>query len=63
MAETEYVVRGRGYLRNSKDLEEIALKMQGGTPVLLRDVPRIEIGPDERRGIAALNGQGDPWLG
>jgi Cu(I)/Ag(I) efflux system membrane protein CusA/SilA len=59
MAETEYVVRGRGYLRNTKDLEEIALKMQGGTPVLLRDVARIELGPEERRGIAELNGEGE----
>jgi Cu(I)/Ag(I) efflux system membrane protein CusA/SilA len=57
MSETEYVVRARGYLRNSRDLEEIALKMQGGTPVLLRDVARIELGPEERRGIAELNGQ------
>ena len=45
MAETEYVVRGRGYLRNAGDLEQIALKVQGGTPVLLRDVARIELGP------------------
>jgi copper/silver efflux system protein len=59
MSETEYVVRGRGYLRNTGDLEEIALKMQGGTPVLLRDVARIELGPEERRGIAELNGQGE----
>jgi Cu(I)/Ag(I) efflux system membrane protein CusA/SilA len=59
MSETEYVVRGRGYLRNSKDLEEIALKMHGGTPVLLRDVARVELGPEERRGIAELNGQGE----
>jgi Cu(I)/Ag(I) efflux system membrane protein CusA/SilA len=59
MSETEYVVRGRGYLRNTKDLEEIALKMRGGTPVLLRDVARIELGPEERRGIAELNGQGE----
>src|SRR6516165_1096593 len=59
MAETEYVVRGRGYLRNTGDLEQIALKMQGGTPVLLRDVARIELGPEERRGIAELNGQGE----
>jgi len=63
MSETEYVVRGRGYLRNTKDLEEIALKMQGGTPVLLRDVARIELGPEERRGIAELNGQGITVLG
>jgi len=59
MSETEYVVRGRGYLRNTKDLEQIALKMQRGTPVLLRDVARIELGPEERRGIAELNGQGE----
>src|SRR5438093_7144041 len=59
MAETEYVVRGRGYLRNTGDLEQIALKMQGGTPVLLRDVARVELGPEERRGIAELNGQGE----
>src|SRR5215470_10277088 len=59
MAETEYVVRGRGYLRNTGDLEQIALKMQGGTPVVLRDVARIELGPEERRGIAELNGQGE----
>jgi Cu(I)/Ag(I) efflux system membrane protein CusA/SilA len=59
MSETEYVVRGRGYLRNTKDLEEIALKMQGGTPVLLRDLARVELGPEERRGIAELNGEGE----
>jgi copper/silver efflux system protein len=59
MAETEYVVRGRGYLRNAGDLEQIALKMQGGTPVLLRDVAHVELGPEERRGIAELNGQGE----
>src|SRR5438477_3163563 len=59
MSETEYVVRGRGYLRNSKDLESIVLKMEGGTPVLLRDVARIELGPEERRGIAELNGTGE----
>src|SRR5438132_1519896 len=59
MAETEYVVRGRGYLRNAGDLEQIALKVQGGTPVLLRDVAHVELGPEERRGIAELNGQGE----
>src|SRR5947209_6911461 len=59
MSETEYVVRGRGYLRNTGDLEQVVLKMQGGTPVLLRDVARIELGPEERRGIAELNGTGE----
>jgi len=59
MTETEYVVRGRGYLRGTSDLENVVLKMEGGTPVLLRDVARIELGPDERRGITELNGQGE----
>jgi Cu(I)/Ag(I) efflux system membrane protein CusA/SilA len=59
MAEREYMVRGRGYLRGTDDLERIVLKSEGGTPVLLRDVARIEIGPDERRGITELNGEGE----
>jgi Cu(I)/Ag(I) efflux system membrane protein CusA/SilA len=59
LSETEYLVRGRGYLRNSKDLEQVVLKMQGGTPVLLREVARVELGPDERRGIAEMNGEGE----
>jgi len=59
MTETEYVVRGRGYLRGVSDIETIVLKMEGGTPVLLRDVARVELGPDERRGITELNGQGE----
>src|SRR5437870_7436724 len=44
MAESEHVVRGRGYVRNTGDLEQIAGKMQGGTPVLLRDVAHVELG-------------------
>ena len=59
MAETEYVVRGRGYLRGTSDLEQVVLKSEGLTPVLLRDVARVELGPDERRGLAELNGQGE----
>ena len=59
MTETEYVVRGRGYLRGTDDIGNIVLKMEGGTPVLLRDVARVELGPDERRGITELNGQGE----
>jgi Cu(I)/Ag(I) efflux system membrane protein CusA/SilA len=59
MTETEYVVRGRGYLRGVADIEQIMLKADGGTPVLLKDVARVEIGPDERRGIAELNGEGE----
>ena len=59
MAEREYMVRGRGYLRGKEDIERIVLKSEGGTPVLLRDVARVELGPDERRGIAELNGEGE----
>lgn len=63
MAETEYIVRGRGYLRGTGDLEKIVLKAQNGTPILLRDVARVELGPDERRGLAELNGEGEAVSG
>jgi copper/silver efflux system protein len=59
MAETEYMVRGRGYLRGKADIEGLVLMAAGGTPVLVRDVARVELGPDERRGIAELNGEGE----
>ena len=59
MGETEYMVRGRGYLRGKADLEQIVVKADRGTPVLLRDIARVELGPDERRGIAELNGEGE----
>jgi Cu(I)/Ag(I) efflux system membrane protein CusA/SilA len=59
LSETEYMVRGRGYLRNSNDIEQVVLNAENGTPVLLRDVARVELGPDERRGIAELNGEGE----
>jgi len=63
MSEREYMVRGRGYLRGIGDLENIVLKSEGGTPVLLRDVAHIELGPDERRGLTELNGQGEVAAG
>lgn len=59
LAETEFMVRGRGYLRNTKDLEQIVLKSEGGAPVLLRDIARVELVPDERRGVTELNGEGE----
>jgi len=60
MSETEYMVRGRGYLRNVGDLGNVVLKAElNGTPVLLKDVARIQLGPDERRGIAEMNGTGE----
>jgi len=59
MAETEYMVRGRGYLRGKQDIEQLVVKAERGTPVLLRDLARVELGPDERRGVAELNGEGE----
>jgi Cu(I)/Ag(I) efflux system membrane protein CusA/SilA len=59
IAETEYAVRGRGYFRDANDIEAIVLKAEGGTPVLLRDVARVELAPDERRGVTELNGEGE----
>ena len=59
LSEFEFMVRGRGYIRSAKDLEDVVLKNEGGTPVLVRDVARVELGPDERRGITELNGEGE----
>ncbi|MBF0625750.1 MAG: efflux RND transporter permease subunit [Magnetococcales bacterium] len=59
MAETEYVVRGRGYLRGVEDIGGIVLKEVNGAPVRLADVARVELGPDERRGLAELDGEGE----
>jgi Cu(I)/Ag(I) efflux system membrane protein CusA/SilA len=59
LSEFEYVVRGRGYLKGIGDLQKIVLKNDGGTPVLLQDVARVELGPDERRGLTELNGDGE----
>lgn len=59
LAEFEYVIRGRGYLKSINDLGNVVLKTSKGTPVLLRDVARVELGPDERRGITELNGEGE----
>jgi Cu(I)/Ag(I) efflux system membrane protein CusA/SilA len=59
LSEFEYVVRGRGYVKSLADLSNVVLKVDKGTPVLLKDVARIELGPDERRGITELNGDGE----
>lgn len=59
MAETEYIVRGRGYLRGKGDIEMLVVKSDNGTPVLIRDIARVELGPDERRGLTELNGEGE----
>ena len=59
MAETEYMVRGRGYLRGKGDIENLVLKAQNGTPVRIADISRVELVADERRGITELNGEGE----
>ena len=59
LSEFEFLVRGRGYLKGIPDLENIVLKTRGGTPVLLKDVAQVELGPDERRGLTELDGDGE----
>ena len=59
MAEAEYMVRGRGYIRGKADLETLVVKSEKGTPVLIRDVARVELGPDERRGLSEMDGEGE----
>jgi len=59
LAETEYMLRGRGYLRGIDDIEGLVVKADGGVPVLVRDIANVELVPDERRGIADLDGEGE----
>ncbi|SOD22830.1 efflux RND transporter permease subunit [Nitrosomonas ureae] len=56
----EYMIRGRGYIESTADIEKIAVGVNAhGTPILLRDVASVRLGPDMRRGLAELNGQGE----
>lgn len=59
LAEAEYMVRSRGYLRSLDDFRTIPLSVTGATPLLLRDVATVQIGPEMRRGIAELDGEGE----
>lgn len=60
MGETEFMVRGLGYISSVEDLELVVVGHDGrGTPILLRDVARVGIGPELRRGVAELDGQGE----
>ncbi len=63
MTETEYMVRGRGYLRGIGDIENLVVKADGGTPILIGDLARVELVPDERRGVTELNGEGETVAG
>ena len=58
----EYVVRGKGYIKSIEDIENIVVAMNGrgtGTPVLIKDIADVSLGPDMRRGIAELDGKGE----
>lgn len=57
----EYMVRGRGYIKQLSDVENIVVgtSKQGGTPILIKNLGTVTLGPDIRRGIADLDGQGD----
>jgi Cu(I)/Ag(I) efflux system membrane protein CusA/SilA len=59
VSETEFAIRGRGYIKSLSDLEQIVVKNDRGVPVLLKDVARVELTPDERRGITEMNGEGE----
>jgi len=58
-AGTEYIVRGRGYIKSVADIENVPVDVSNGTPVLLKDVARVRLGPQIRRGIAELDGKGE----
>jgi len=55
----EYMLRGRGYIRTVRDLEVIPVGVSGGTPVYLKDVANVQLGPEIRRGLAELDGKGE----
>ena len=60
LAETEFILRVKGYIQNLDDLRKVAVGVgKDGVPILLRDVANVQFGPDERRGIADLNGDGE----
>lgn len=60
MAEHEYAVRGRGYITDKNMLEQVVVGTDGkGTPILIKDIGRVQIGGNIRRGLAELNGEGE----
>jgi len=59
LAETEFMVRATGYLQTLSDFRAIPLRLDGGVPVTLGDVAHVQLGPEMRRGIAELDGEGE----
>jgi len=64
MAETEFMVRGLGYFKSLADVEKVPVGVSAdGTPVLVRDIAEVSLGPELRRGVAELNGEGEVAAG
>ena len=64
MAGREYVIRGRGYIQSVAEIEQIPVSTdERGTPILIKNIGRVQIGPEERRGIAELDGKGQTVAG
>src|SRR6266487_4289772 len=64
MTGAEYMIRGSQYFRSIQDIEQVVVGTnQRGTPILVKDVARVQLGPDERRGIAELDGNGQTVAG
>ena len=60
MSETEYMVRGLGYIRSIRDIEQISVRVDDtGTPIRIKDIAHVHTGPELRRGVAELNGEGE----
>ncbi|NOX89363.1 MAG: efflux RND transporter permease subunit [Calditrichaeota bacterium] len=60
MGETEFMVRGLGYIKNKNDIEEIPVGVdKNGTPILIKNIANVTIGPELRRGLAEWNGEGE----
>ncbi|GJL78873.1 MAG: cation transporter [Nitrospinaceae bacterium] len=64
MSETEFMVRGLGYIKNLEDIKEIAIGVDDkGTPLKIRDIANVQFGPELRRGLVDLNGEGEVAAG
>lgn len=59
VSSTEYFVRGRGYIKKLEDIENIVLKVENGTPIYVKNIGIVHLGPDLRRGVAELDGKGE----
>jgi Cu(I)/Ag(I) efflux system membrane protein CusA/SilA len=59
----EYMIRGRGYLKSLADLEETVLSSENGTPIRIKDIGKVVVGPDIRRGTSDLDGAGETVSG